>query len=261
MATESFESRVHELVRDGKLTADEAAELLRDAGRAPVAPPSVPTIAAVDAPPRLFIELTAGSVSIRGRPDVCEPRLVQADRSMQLRATPSGWVLEHRPVVDLSGALAWFRASVAMMECGDVELEVPESFTELEVRALSGDIAVRDVRGVVRVTLTAGDVDLDRVGGFDVTARTGRVRVRALVTGGTHRIHANTGSAELMLDAGSSADLELSTVLGRVDAPRVELSSGGVLGRKHRGRVGAGAGRIRVETVTGDIDVRAATEA
>lgn len=242
MPTETFASRVQEMVSAGKLTPEEAAELLRGAEV-----PETPSVTAADAPPRLHIQLTAASISVRGRPDVLEPRLVHANRGIHLRATRDGWVLANRAVPDLPAALDWVRAGLSTLAPGDVEIEVPESFSELDLRVLSGDIDVRDLKGHVRVTLTAGDVDLDHVGGFDVTARTGSVRVRGRIAEGRHRVQLYTGDAELVLDPGSSAELELSTMFGRVDA--------------RSAKVGAGAARIRVETVTGDIDVRTPLEA
>lgn len=263
MPTDTFATRVQELVSAGKLTAEEAAELLRGAPPEPdPAPiPEAPTTAAADAPPRLFVELAAATISIRGRPDVIEPRLVHANRGINLRATSQGWVLANRPVPDLPSALDWVRAGLSTLAPGDVELEVPEAFTELDLRVLSGDIDVRDVRAHVRILLTAGDVDLDRVGGFDVTARTGSVRVRARVAEGRHRVQALTGDAELVLDPGSSAELELSTLFGRVDAPRLKLDRRGAGARTCDAKVGDGTARIRVETVAGDIDVRTPLEA
>lgn len=257
MSTDTFESRVQDLVSEGKLTADEAAELLGGTAT----PASAPTVPASEAPQRLFIELTNGDIHVRGRPDLFEPRLVHATRGITLRATRAGWALEHRPVPDLASALDWVRAGISTLTPGSVEVEVPETLGSLEIRSLAGDVEVEEVRAHVRVSLTAGDVDLDGVAGFDVTARTGSVRVRGKIADGRHRIQAFTGDAELVLDPGSSAELELSTVFGRVHARRMALRRAGVLAKTHDAKVGDGAGRVRIETVTGDIDVRTGWEA
>lgn len=257
MPTDTFEARVQDLVKEGKLTPEEAQQLLGGTASAPAAA----EVPASQAPPRLFVELTTGDVHVRGRPDITAPRLVHGSSGVILKSTAAGWSAEHRPVPDLATALDWVRAGISSITPVSIELEVPENLTHLEIRALSGDVEVEDVRGHVRVSLTAGDVDLDGVGGFDITARTGSVRVRGRIADGRHRIQALTGDAELVLDPGSSAELELSTVFGRVNARRLVLRRAGVLGRTHDAKVGDGAARVRVETVTGDIDVRTGWEA
>lgn len=293
MSTETFESRVQGLVAEGKLTPEEARDLLTGSesahgsahprrfsdanGTARSSSPhgaghgasagsgtpylDAPSVPAAEAPPRLSIQLTNGDVSITGRPGLTEPRLVHATRGLSLRATAHGWIVEHAPVSDLASALDWVRAGISTLAPGSLEIDVPEGFTELEIRALAGDVDVRDVHAHVRVSLTAGDVDLDRVAGFDVTTRTGSVRVRAKIATGRHSIQAYTGDAELQLDPGSSAELELSTLTGRVDARRMTLRRAGVLARTHDARVGDGTARIRLETLTGDVDVRTGWEA
>lgn len=261
MPTDTFESRVQDLVNEGKLTAEEAAELLgrdatpnRTAGEAP-------TVPAGEAPPRLFIELTNGDVHVRGRPGLFEPRLIHASRGLVLRATKAGWTVEHHPAPDLASALDWVRAGISTLTPGNLEVEVPEDLQTLEIRSLAGSVDVEEVKAHVRVSLTAGDVDLDGVTGFDVTARTGSVRVRGTIRDGRHRIQAFTGDAELVLDPGSSTELELSTVFGRVNARRMALRSAGLAAKTHDAKVGDGQARVRVETVTGDIDVRTGWEA
>jgi len=255
MPTEAFEARVRELVDQGKLTAEEARGLLG----AEAAPPTL-EVAAEVAPARVSIELTHGAVSVRGRAGLAQPRLVRASDAVSLTATAAGWTVQHRPVRDIGSALDWVRAGLSSISSANVELEVPADLPLLEVRTVAGDVEVEDVAGNVRVNVTAGDVDLDGVSGFDVTARTGSVRVRGRIQLGEHRIQLYTGDAELVLEPGSSAELELSTVMGRLDARDLELRRAAGLARAHEATVGAGDARIAIATVTGDVDVRAGKE-
>ena len=251
MSTESFESRVRELVEQGKLSPEEARGLLGEPAPRPettaASPQAAPEVAPDAAPLRLIVDLTRGDVTVRGRSGVTVPRLVRANRYVALKPTAAGWAIEHRPVADLSSALDWVRAGLQSLSPGDVELEVPEGLEQLTVNTLAGHVEVRDVRAPVRVSVTAGDVDLEGVTGFDVTARTGSVTVRGTITEGRHRVNALTGDVELVLSASSSAQVQLSTVTGRVDARTTT--------------VGAGAATIELATVTGDLDVRTGREA
>jgi hypothetical protein len=260
MSTPTFEERVRELVNEGKLTPAEAEELL--GGPRPAREPRVEAkvVAPGEAPLRVIVDVCNASIRVRGRSGLTEPRLVRAAGGVMLTPTAAGWMVGPPATPEPATAFDWMKLGLRAVKPGTIELEVPDRLERLEVSAMAGDIEVLRVSAHVRAHLTFGDVELDGVSGFEVTVRSGDARVRACVTEGRHRIHLLNGDADLVLERGSSAHLDLSTATGEIDARR-PLITAEPWRRTHRLVVGSGGAHVQIETITGDVVVDVREEA
>ncbi|MEQ4303614.1 DUF4097 family beta strand repeat-containing protein [Plantactinospora sp. B6F1] len=116
---------------------------------------------------------------------------------------------------------------------GDIALT---ALTEVDIKVGSGDIAVTDASGAVRVETGSGDITLDRLPGT-VTARagSGSIEGRSL---GAGKVNAQTGSGDIRLTLGTAGSVQASASSGSI-----ELT------------VPAGDYRVRAHADSGDVDV------
>jgi hypothetical protein len=141
----------------------------------------------------------------------------------------------------------------------DYRLRVPRQVRLEPLRTLDGNITVRAVEGIVQARSLNGDIRQINVAG-SVVARTinGNIAVslRALPEGRAPLVlDTVNGDLELLLPSRPNADLELSTVAGRVES-RYLLTASSVPGdTARRTRVGRGGTRVSLRTVRGNIRV------
>jgi hypothetical protein len=141
----------------------------------------------------------------------------------------------------------------------DYRLRVPRQARLERLRTLEGSITVRDVEGVVDARSLNGDIHQINVAG-SVVARTvnGNIAVslRALPEGAAPLLlDTVNGDLELLLPSRPNADLELSTVAGRVESPYLLAVSSVPGDTTRRTRVGRGGVRVSLRTVRGNIRV------
>lgn len=131
---------------------------------------------------------------------------------------------------------------------------------QVKVKNSAGQVAISEVAGDVKVNVTAGEVILRELGGqVDAQAVTGRVSYGGYLAEENHRFDVTTGEISVKLNKTPQAEIDLRTVVGSAvcrfpfvdEAKRQEW----VLGRRVRGTVGTGTGRIRARVVTGFISV------
>jgi len=138
-------------------------------------------------------------------------------------------------------------------------LRVPRQVRLSSLRTLEGDIIVRDVEGFVDARTLSGNIEQKDVAGCVVArALTGNILVtlRALPPG-TAQLQMDTvnGNVALFLPPRSNADLELSTVAGRIEGNYVFQMSSTPGDSTRRTRVGLGGVPISLRTVRGSIRV------
>ena len=121
----------------------------------------------------------------------------------------------------------------------------------LTLEDLSGDVTASLVNGRVRATGLSGDVELSSVNGEL------EVALGALDPDRSIELSSVNGSLELALPGSADADVEASTVHGRIRNDfGLEVEREGFVGRKLRGVLGAGGARIELSNVNGSIDLR-----
>jgi hypothetical protein len=141
----------------------------------------------------------------------------------------------------------------------DYRLRVPRQVQLEELSTLQGAIAVRDVEGSVKARSLHGDITgMDMTGSVAARTLTGNILIslRSLPdVRGAVRLETINGNLDLLVPAKANADVELTTVAGRIlGSFRYEVSS--VVGEStRRTRLGQGGAHIELRTVRGNIRV------
>lgn len=130
--------------------------------------------------------------------------------------------------------------------------------SNLDLHTSNGGVAIRDVNGEIRARTSNGGLSFHNVDG-DVRGRTTNGGITLSLQGSSWKgqgldLRTTNGGVDLTLPAGYSADLETSTVNGRVKSD-IPLS----MIEKRRGKVratlGDGGATIRVETTNGGVRI------
>jgi hypothetical protein len=141
----------------------------------------------------------------------------------------------------------------------DYHLRVPRQVRLEQLSTLEGGIAVRDVEGTVQARSLHGDIEgFDVAGSVVARALTGDIRVslRALPAPQSPiRLETLNGDLDLLLPALANADLELTTVAGKVLGTYMWQASSVPGDTTRRARLGQGGVRVELRTVRGNIRV------
>lgn len=136
------------------------------------------------------------------------------------------------------------------------QLNVPEGIN-VKVRTVSGDVEIRDVAGALEVNSVSGDITVDgRPVSLDLTTVSGAVDA---VTGTNVmgiRVHTVSGDVDIKLADEASGDFYIETVSGNIMAPSGLTVMDKSPGKHVEGKLGTGSPRIRVDTTSGDVDIR-----
>lgn len=140
----------------------------------------------------------------------------------------------------------------------DYRLRVPRQVRLEGLHTVNGNIRVRDLEGSVEARTLNGDIEQTGIAG-SVVARTVNgdvsLALRALPDpGGTLELETINGDLNLLLPPQANAELELSTVAGRIESALL-LPTRGAAGTPLRVRLGRGGLRVRLRTVRGIIRV------
>ncbi len=146
----------------------------------------------------------------------------------------------------------------------DYYLRVPRQVRLERLRTVEGNITVRDVEGPVDACTLNGDIEQTNLSGSVVAhAVNGSITAsfRALPDPG-EAVHLDTvnGHLFLVLPPEANADLQLSTVAGRISADYPLSVSKTPGDTSWRTRVGRGGVEIRLRTIRGDIRVAESDE-
>lgn len=122
----------------------------------------------------------------------------------------------------------------------------------VSARDMPADAAVRTVNGAVTVS-AAGVVEASTVNG-DIDATTGRASA-----GRDLEFTTVNGDIVLHVPAGFGADVDASLLNGRIESDfPLQIERGRYVGASAEGRIGRGGGRLKMETVNGDLEIRRA---
>jgi hypothetical protein len=139
----------------------------------------------------------------------------------------------------------------------DYRLRVPREVELNALRTVLGDITVRGTEGTVDARTLYGNIAQARVEGRVIArAINGNIAVSlsALPQGGPPLIlDTLNGNLELLLPPEADADLELSTVAGKIEGNYVFAVSSVPGDSTRRARLGRGGVLVRLRTVRGDI--------
>ncbi|MFQ5663116.1 MAG: DUF4097 domain-containing protein [Terriglobia bacterium] len=141
----------------------------------------------------------------------------------------------------------------------DYYLRVPRQVRLEGLHTVNGDIRVRNLEGRVEARTLNGDIEQRGIAG-SVVARTlnGSIRValRALPEpDGELRLETVNGDLNLLLPAEPNAELEASTVAGRIYSDFFSVAGGPGGDTALRTQLGRGGLRVRLRTIRGNIRV------
>jgi hypothetical protein len=198
------------------------------------------------AAPVVHVEDIAGEIRIEGAAG--RTASVEAERTGGTEQERARWRVE----VEGESANLSVRACCGACESrhpnchGDVEvkltLRVPED-SRIEVSSVAAPVHVSGVRGEQRIETVSGDL---RVEGSAAPLRVGTVSGRVVLVPKEMkemRIHSVSGDVELKLPRGGGARVSLESLSGRVNGAHGTREFGG------------GGPQVRVETVSGDVQV------
>ena len=140
------------------------------------------------------------------------------------------------------------------------DIDVTGKAARAHIETVSGNIRARGLGGQLKFETVSGDVDADNAGYREINAGTvsGDIELRGKPADGA-RIDVETmsGDLRLRLPADASMRINASTFSGRIrsDFGKVEEPDHGP-GSSLETTVGAGSGQARIETFSGDVDIR-----
>jgi hypothetical protein len=119
----------------------------------------------------------------------------------------------------------------------------------------AGAVHIRESKGTVKARTRAGSVDLENVDGI-VAARSsaGSIKFSGVLSKGESWFRTSVGSVNLSLQGQPDLTVEASTSLGSITCTP-ELADAYHRHNQYTGRIGAGTGRLVVETKTGSITI------
>jgi DUF4097 and DUF4098 domain-containing protein YvlB len=138
------------------------------------------------------------------------------------------------------------------------EIFVPHD-TGLDLKAVNGGISISDVRGQIKFHTSNGGVTLSRLGG-EVTGETSNGGLSVELAGSRWEgsrmdVRTSNGGVSLRVPENYSADLEASTVNGRVNVD-FPVRVTGDLSRSLKVVLGSGGPLIRAVTTNGGVNIR-----
>lgn len=146
----------------------------------------------------------------------------------------------------------------------DYRLWVPRQVRLERLQTIAGNIAVHGIEGSVDARTLSGNIEQRNISGSVVAAAiNGSVAVsfRALPEPAAPvRLDTVNGHIFLSLPPGANADLQLSTVAGRIDSKYVFAVSDVPGDSSWRTRLGRGGVQVRLRTVRGNIRVTESEE-
>jgi len=141
----------------------------------------------------------------------------------------------------------------------DYRVRVPRQVRLDSLRTVVGDVAVRNVEGAVSARTLSGNIEaMDVSGSVGARAVNGSIvaSIRTLAgAAGPVELETVSGNIDLVLPSRPNANLELSTVAGKIVGKYVFVASGVPGDHTRRARLGRGGVQVRLRTVRGTIRV------
>jgi hypothetical protein len=141
----------------------------------------------------------------------------------------------------------------------DYRLRVPRQLRLERLRTVYGNIKVRDIEGAADLRSLNGSIEAEEfTGRLAARAVNGNVvaSLRALPDSATPLdLDTLSGNLYLLLPARANADLEVSTVAGKIESDYVFQTSAAPGDNTRRARLGRGGPRLRLRTVRGNVRV------
>ncbi|GGJ75379.1 hypothetical protein [Deinococcus aquiradiocola] len=284
---EPFELHVQRLVTEGKLTPEEAAELLAPAHPEPrsvsAAQPGTQGVQLAkaapapsgDTPPDLRLDVAGYALQVLHDASLTEPRLTAThDGILSLRATPDGWTVDQRSGTRLLGLKAVlslpFAPRHARAEVSGGSLSLPTlsgtarlevsggnatlgGATELRAEVSGGNLTSGAVTGSATLEVNGGNLSVTGTTALHGEVNGGNLRWGGLLTDGHHRLEVNGGQATLTLDPGSDLTFDADVTLGNVTSSFPVQKTGGMMHAHYHGTLGNGRAVLSCQVNAGQV--------
>lgn len=188
------------------------------------------------------IKLGAGDLKIRVDDSVSEP---QIESEMGVAVTRRGQDFEVR------GAGRESLLENLLSRLGDVSIRVPTGYG-VDIHATSGDVGIDDIP-FVKGRLTSGDIELRNVGGVDLSTIGGDLTVSLCLVTGEHRLKATSGDVDITILPGSSVSVTGKATSGDLSLPQNFQQEGRFGSRTFHGTIGTGDAKLSLGLISGDI--------
>jgi DUF4097 and DUF4098 domain-containing protein YvlB len=136
----------------------------------------------------------------------------------------------------------------------DFHIRVPDK-SDLNLETANGNVRVKEVQGRLRLESTNGNVEAEGASGtVEAETTNGNAEVRCGILKAVDRITCRTtnGDVSAVLSEKTEADVEMSTVNGKVNCGFPITVQGGISSNRIHGRIGQGGGTIHLSTVNGN---------
>lgn len=180
-----------------------------------------------------------GNIIARSIPGTGQVRIVRGD-AVEIHRSESEYVL------------TWAK--------GNLEVKFPQSIPGLEVRCMGGDLEIVDYPGPMSLETMGGEVRVQSPRSpFRLRTLGGRVRVAGCaIKEGVSSINTTGGDVVLETSPEASVTIHASSLGGSIEFPTgTESSSQGVGRKRAECRIAEGVGELRINTLGGDIKVKA----
>lgn len=144
---------------------------------------------------------------------------------------------------------------------GDVEVVGNGADGRVEARSVSGDVRIQGVSAEVQVESVSGNVDVQRskLTRLSMKSTSGDVAYAGGISGtGSFEFQTVSGDVKVALEGPRDATFDISTFSGGIDngfGPKARRTSEYAPGYELRFTEGKGAARIRINTLSGEVDL------
>ena len=144
---------------------------------------------------------------------------------------------------------------------GDVDVVGNGADGRVEARSVSGDVRIQGVSAEIQVESVSGNVDVQRskVTRLSMKSTSGDVAYAGGIAGtGSFEFQTVSGDVKVALEGPRDATFDISTFSGDIDngfGPKARRTSEYAPGYELRFTEGKGAARIRINTLSGEVDL------
>jgi hypothetical protein len=144
---------------------------------------------------------------------------------------------------------------------GDVEVVGNGADGRIEARSVSGDVRIQGVSAELQVESVSGNVDVQRskLTRLSMKSTSGDVAYGGSITGtGSFEFQTVSGDVKIALEGPRDATYDISTFSGDIDnsfGPKARRTSEYAPGYELRFTEGKGAARIRINSLSGEVDL------
>ena len=206
-----FRERVQALVAEGKLTAEEAEQLLSGEVRVTGETPQGKV------PRRMTVKLTGTNVQVYHDASVSTPQVsTQGEGRVELRSTPDGWLLRRDDQQE-----GWLKGLMGGWMAGGlkVDLRLPPDFLDLDIDLMGGNLRLHDLGARVRAKLAGGNLTLGQVSALNVNVTGGNVNATCHLGSGEHSLKVTGGNANLTVFDPDRVHLSAHVIGGNLRTP------------------------------------------